>query len=100
MLAALRHAKRKNFVVDRLADRIDARPQELEAALADLEVRGEIVRSGKGRIALAERLGCIVGRVQAGRGGRAVVLTDDGGPPISLSTAALRLGYSQSAPSS
>ena len=44
----------------------------------------------KGRIALADRLGCVSGRVQAGRGGRAVVITDDGDPPIALSTGALR----------
>ena len=90
MIAALHHAKRKNFVVDRLAERLDVHAGDLEAVLAELEERGEIVRSGKGRIALAERLGCVVGRVQAGRSGRAVVVTDDGGPPVSLSASGLR----------
>ncbi len=76
--------------MDRLSERIDVDPPTLEATLAALEERGEIVRTRKGRIALAERLNCVTGRVQAGRGGRAMVITEDGGPPISLSTGGLR----------
>ena len=63
---------------------------ELAAAIDALEARGEIVRTGKGRIALAERMGLVAGRVRGGYSGKAIVIAEDGGPPISLPRGGVR----------
>lgn len=73
-----------------MADGLGASRPELVAALDALEARGEIVRTGKGRIALAERMGLVAGRVRGGYSGKAIVIAEDGGPPISLPRGGVR----------
>jgi ribonuclease R len=86
----LHRAKRKNFVIDRIADGLEVSRSELAAAIDALESRGEIVRTGKGRIALAERMGLVAGRVRGGYGGKAIVIAEDRGPPIALARGGVR----------
>jgi ribonuclease R len=77
-------------VIDRLADGLGATRPELAEAIDALETRGEVVRTGKGRIALAERMGLVAGRVRGGYRGKALVIAEDGGPPISLARGGVR----------
>lgn len=85
ILARLRRGRRKHHVIDELAAKADCEPEVFQRALDALVAEGDVVRTRKGRVALPDRLGLITGRVSAGRRGRAVVVPEGGGAPISLS---------------
>jgi len=84
ILEALRRAKRKHFQLDRLAASLDRDQSEVSAAIAELVRRGDIVRTRKGRVALASRVGLVVGTLQVARSGRALVIPEEPDAPISI----------------
>ena len=86
----LRTSKRKHFHVDKLVGLLGVPRAEVEAAIDALAAAGELVRTRKGRVALADRLGWVTGTVRVGRRGRAVVIPDDPDVPIALPSAGLR----------
>lgn len=90
ILTQLRRTKRKHFLVDAMAKTLACDDDELDAALERLAASGEVVRTRKGRVALASRLGLVTGRVQVGRRGRAVVIPDEPDIPIAIARGRLR----------
>ncbi len=86
----LRRSKRRHNLVDKLVSAVGEPREAIEASLDRLVERGAVVRTRKGRVALAERVGLVAGRVQVGRRGRAVVIPEDGGEAILLRRTGLR----------
>jgi ribonuclease R len=73
-----------------VVERSGASRGETEAALVALEARGDVIRTRKGRISLAERAGFVAGRVRGGARGKALVIAEDGGAPIELPRGGVR----------
>lgn len=84
VVRSLTRAKRKHFLIDKLAAKAPGSRDELEASIDSLVRAGTVLRTRKGRIALTDRIGVITGTVQVGRGGRAVVIPDEPDAPISI----------------
>ncbi len=89
IVAELRRAKRIHSQIDRLAERLGVGKNEIESAVDALAARGVVVRTRKGRVALAERLGMVTGTVRMGRRGRAIVVPDEPDAPVALPRGAL-----------
>jgi len=85
ILARLRRGRKKHHDLDELAAKIDSSPEQFRQALDALIASGDVVLTRNDKVSLPDRLGLVAGRVSAGRRGRAVVVPDQGGPPISLS---------------
>jgi ribonuclease R len=85
ILARLRRGRKKHHDLDELAAKIDHSPEQFQQALDALIASGDVVLTRNDKVSLPDRLGLVAGRVSAGRRGRAVVVPDQGGPPISLS---------------
>lgn len=90
VLARLRSVKKKHLLLDRLYQDFAEPKEAVDAALVELVRRGSVVRGRKDRLALAERLGLVAGRVAVGRGGRAVVVPDQPDAPIRIRADRLR----------
>ncbi|MEE8311656.1 MAG: ribonuclease R [Candidatus Binatia bacterium] len=84
VLRSLSRAKRKHFEIEKLAVKAPGTRDDIEDVIDHLVRDGRVVRTKKGRVALAERLGIVTGTVRIGRGGRAVVIPDEPDAPISL----------------
>jgi ribonuclease R len=84
VVRSLTRAKRKHFLIDKLAAKAPGSRDELEASIDSLVRAGTVLRTRKGRIALTDRIGVITGTVQVGRRGRAVVIPDEPDAPISI----------------
>ncbi len=86
ILAALSHA-RGPMTPTELADRLEVgdRHAEYEAALAELEHAGRIVRNRAGLLLVAARANLLSGKVQGHRDGYGFLIRDDGGPDLVLS---------------
>ncbi len=85
ILAALSHA-RGPLTPAELAERLDVGEQRagFEAALAELEHTGRIVRNRAGLLLVATRANLLSGRVQGHRDGYGFLIRDDGGPDLVL----------------
>jgi ribonuclease R len=90
VLHQLRTAKRKHTLTDKLAASLHVSSEQLGHVLDSLIERGEVVRTRKGRVALASRIGLETGIVKVGRRGRAVVVPDEPDVPIALPRSGLR----------
>ncbi len=86
ILAALSHA-RGPMTPAELAERLAVGEQRagLEAALAELEHGGRIVRNRAGLLLVAARANLASGKVQGHRDGYGFLIRDDGGPDLVLS---------------
>ncbi len=85
LLAALSHA-RGPMTQAELSERlqIGAGQAQFEAALAELEHAGRIVRNRAGLLLVAARANLFSGRVQGHRDGYGFLIRDDGGPDLVL----------------
>jgi ribonuclease R len=86
ILAELSHA-RGPMTPAELAERlaVGEHRAEFEAALAELEHSGRIVRNRAGLLLVAARANLLSGKVQGHRDGYGFLLRDDGGPDLVLS---------------
>jgi ribonuclease R len=86
ILAALSHA-RGPMTPAELAERLEVDEQRagFEAALAELEHAGRVVRNRAGLLLVATRANLLSGKVQGHRDGYGFLLRDDGGPDLVLS---------------
>jgi ribonuclease R len=85
ILAALSHA-RGPLTPAELAERLDVgdRRVDFEAALAELEHAGRVVRNRAGLLLVATRANLLSGKVQGHRDGYGFLIRDDGGPDLVL----------------
>ena len=85
ILAALSHA-RGPMTPAELAERLDAgeRGAGFEAALAELEHAGRVVRNRAGLLLVAARANLLSGKVQGHRDGYGFLILDDGGTDLVL----------------
>jgi len=86
ILATLGHA-RGPMTPAELAERLEIGEHraEFEAALAELEHSGRIVRNRAGLLLVAARANLLSGKVQGHRDGYGFLIRDDGGPDLVLS---------------
>lgn len=84
ILRSLSRAKRKHFEIEKLTAKAPGTRHDIEGVIDHLVHDGRVVRTKKGRVALAERLGVVAGTVRIGPRGRAVVIPDEPDAPISL----------------
>jgi len=90
ILQKLESSKRKHVAVEDLAASLTCSPETLADALNALCRRGNVARTRKGRVALANRLGLESGRLQVGYSGRALVIPDEPDAPIAVARGAVR----------
>jgi ribonuclease R len=85
ILAALSHARGPMTPAD-LAERLEVGEHrgEFEAAVAELEHGGHIVRNRAGLLLVAARANLLSGKVQGHRDGYGFLIRDDGGPDLVL----------------
>jgi ribonuclease R len=85
ILAALSHA-RGPMTPAELAERLEVGEQRVgfEAAVAELEHAGRIVRNRAGLLLVAARANLLSGKVQGHRDGYGFLIRDDGGPDLAL----------------
>lgn len=85
ILAALSHARGPMTPME-LAGRLEVgdRGEEFDAALAELERAGRVVRNRAGLLLVAARANLLSGKVQGHRDGYGFLIRDDGGPDLVL----------------
>jgi ribonuclease R len=81
------------LTADELAARLDIRGRErraFDAALAELERAGELVKNRAGSLLVAKRIALVAGRVEGHPDGHGFLVPDDGSPSVFLPTHEMR----------
>ncbi len=90
VLERLGELRKPRVTEDKLRRALGAGGEQLEASLRRLADAGLVVRGPKRRVALADRVGLVIGIVRAGRRGAALVIPEPNGRPYRLPQAAGR----------
>ncbi len=88
LVAELERGRRLHHQIDRLASALRTDRKSIDALVDELVAAGTVVRTRKGKIALASRLGYVTGTLRVTRRGKAIVIPDSADVPVAISRGA------------